>query len=118
MWKGMDFPFRKTIEGYCELVDYGDKVRASVKQILFTRKGERVMVPEFGSGIMGLVHEPLSEEMIAKAIMETYESLRKWEPRLAVTNVDAVVQGDTRILFDITYEIAGIEDKLNVEVVI
>jgi len=111
----MDFPFKKTDEGYCELVDYESKIRASVKQILFTVIGERVMLPEFGSRIMSLVHEPINEEMLAQALIESRDALRKWEPRITITDVEIKKMTESGIRFTISYIISGIEEKLEIE---
>jgi hypothetical protein len=38
--------------------DADDHLRDLIEQVLFTAPGERVMRPDFGSGLLGLVFEP------------------------------------------------------------
>lgn len=40
-------------------------LRGLVEQVLFTRPGERVNRPQFGSGVTALVFEPVSDELAA-----------------------------------------------------
>jgi phage baseplate assembly protein W len=42
-----------------------DYIRGLIEQVLFTSPGERVMRPDFGSGVMQLVFAPNSAELAA-----------------------------------------------------
>jgi hypothetical protein len=42
-----------------------DYIRGLIEQVLFTSPGERVMRPDFGSGVMQLVFAPNSPELAA-----------------------------------------------------
>jgi hypothetical protein len=42
-----------------------DFIRGLIEQVLFTSPGERVMRPDFGSGVMQLVFAPNSNELAA-----------------------------------------------------
>jgi phage baseplate assembly protein W len=42
-----------------------DYIRGLIEQVLFTSPGERVMRPDFGSGVMQLVFAPNSSELAA-----------------------------------------------------
>ena len=52
------FPLRLDPRGRTALADDEDYLRGLVEQVLFTRPGERVNRPDFGSGVDRLVFAP------------------------------------------------------------
>jgi phage baseplate assembly protein W len=86
--QGMAFPLRLDGEGRFSWAVGQQSVRESIRIILTTEPGERLMLPSFGAGLRSFLFEPnvpathrLIEERIQFA-------LRRWEPRVAL---DAVV---------------------------
>ena len=61
----VDFPYH--VDGRGRTADTGadDHLRDLIEQVLFTAPGERVMRPDFGSGLLGLVFEPGGPELVA-----------------------------------------------------
>ncbi len=61
-----------------------------VKQDLFNhfriRKGEKLMNPEFGTIIWGLLFEPMTSE-IQELIVDDVKKIVKYDPRIVVDNV-------------------------------
>lgn len=53
-------------------------VRGLIEQVIFTTPGERVMRPEFGSGVMQLVFAPNSQELAATTQMLMRAALQEW----------------------------------------
>jgi uncharacterized protein len=49
-----------------------------VEQVLFTSPGERVNLPDFGSGLLQLPFEPNSPEMAAATQFSVQGALQKW----------------------------------------
>ena len=84
-----------------------EKVRQSLRLILSTAPGERVMRPDFGCGIHDLVFEPLTPALRTLITDRVKTALTRWEPRIDLTNVD--VSDDParpqRLLVDITYRL-------------
>ena len=64
-----------------------DKIQASIRDILTTRPGERLMQPEYGSRLFDLVFEP--NDFVTNQLLYIYtaEALQRWEPRIQVTGV-------------------------------
>ena len=62
-----DFDFAYHVDGRGRTATTGadDHLRDLIEQVLFTAPGERVMRPEFGSGLLGLVFEPGGPELVA-----------------------------------------------------
>jgi phage baseplate assembly protein W len=59
------FPVRLDARGRTALADDEDYLRGLVEQVLFTRPGERVNRPDFGSGVDALVFAPAGDELAA-----------------------------------------------------
>ncbi len=55
-----------------------DYVRQLVEQVLFTSPGERVNLPDFGSGLLQLPFAPNSAEMAAATQFSVQAALQKW----------------------------------------
>jgi len=53
-------------------------VRQLVEQVLFTSPGERVNLPDFGSGLLQLPFAPNSVEMAAATQFSVQAALQKW----------------------------------------
>src|SRR5207248_2302168 len=59
------FPYRFDPTGRTAIVDSETHLRDLIAQVLFTAPGERVMRPDFGSGLLALTFEPNSVELAA-----------------------------------------------------
>ena len=60
-----DFPYHVDGRGRTATTGSDDHLRDLIEQVLFTAPGERVMRPDFGSGLLGLVFEPGGPELVA-----------------------------------------------------
>jgi len=63
-------------------------VKMDILNHIFTRRGERVMMPNFGSIIPDIVFEPLDEETIY-LIREDIELIVNYDPRVSLVNIYA-----------------------------
>lgn len=63
-------------------------VRQSIKIILQTRPGERLMRPSFGGGLESYLHEPNTLTTRRQIRDLITESLERWEPRILLDRVD------------------------------
>lgn len=66
-----------------------DHLRQSVRDILTTPIGTRVMRREYGSQLYALLDAPLNHSTLMDLYAATADALRRWEPRLRVTKVQA-----------------------------
>lgn len=55
-----------------------DYVRQLIEQVLFTSPGERVNLPDFGSGLLQLAFAPNSVELAAATQFTVQGALQKW----------------------------------------
>ncbi len=78
--RGTDAATGKALEGLAHL-------RQSIRDILSTPIGSRVMRREYGSRLFNLVDNPLNAETLVEMYAATAEALQRWEPRLRVLRV-------------------------------
>jgi len=75
----------------------GRHIRDLIEQVLFTAPGERVMRPDFGSGLMQLVFTPNSPELASATQMLVQSALQQWlDELIAVQGVR--VEADDAVL--------------------
>ena len=84
-----------------------EKVRQSIRLILSTRRGERLMRPDFGAGLEDFLFEPLSTTTAALIRHRVETALVLWEPRIDLTEVlvDLVNRTAGRVDITIGYRI-------------
>ena len=60
---GLSLPLKNGDGGFFEqnLTTF-DQARSNLKNLLLTKKGERVLQPNFGSGLQDLLFEPIDDE--------------------------------------------------------
>lgn len=75
---GMAFPFRADSRGRTADADYDRHVRDMIELLLFTSPGERVMRPDFGTGLLGLTFGPSSPELAASLHISIQAALQRW----------------------------------------
>lgn len=61
----IDFPYRIAADGRTATTGDPDHVRNMIELLLFTHPGERVMRPDFGTGLLQFVFAPNSPELAA-----------------------------------------------------
>lgn len=64
-----------------------DHLKQSVRDILTTPLGSRVMRRTYGSNLFFLADAPMNRGTIAAIYSETVKALTTWEPRINVTKV-------------------------------
>lgn len=72
-------------------IDGVDHLRQSVRDILITPLGSRVMRRDYGSGLFELIDQNVTPLYWALIYAATVDALRKWEPRLRITRVQGQV---------------------------
>ena len=101
----LDFPYSFNQSGRTSSTDLADHVRDLIEQVLFTAPGERVMRPDFGSGVAQLVFSPNSVEVAGATQMLVQGALQRWlGEHIAVleVRVDAV---EAELLVTVSYQL-------------
>jgi phage baseplate assembly protein W len=76
----MDIAYPFQIDGRGRIADAApdDHIRQLIEQVLFTRPGERVNRPTFGSGLMQLVFTPNRDELATATQFLVQGALQQW----------------------------------------
>jgi hypothetical protein len=92
--RGWHFPPMLDERGTIALTGDTDEIEQSIRIILSTAPGQRVMRPDFGCRIHELVFAP--NHMATAGLAQRYigEALGRWEPRIQVLQVEARVGAD------------------------
>jgi phage baseplate assembly protein W len=72
------FPYQFDGRGRTREAAAQDYVQQLVEQVLFTSPGERINLPDFGSGLLQLPFAPNSVEMAAATQFSVQAALQKW----------------------------------------
>ena len=101
----LDYPLHVDGAGRTATTDRHDHVRNLVEQLLFTRPGERVNRPDFGSGLMQLVFAPASAELAASLQFTVQAALQQYLAEWIVVE-DVVVQAeDSKLRVQVRYRL-------------
>jgi phage baseplate assembly protein W len=101
----IDFPYAVDARGRTATTGTDDHIRDLIAQVLFTAPGERVMRPDFGSGLLTLTFEPNSVQVAAATQMVVQAALQQWLGRIIGVEdveVDAV---DSTLTVSVTYTV-------------
>jgi uncharacterized protein len=113
---GVSFPVKANENGVIETAAYETSIRQSIWLILGTAKGERVMRPDFGSGIYDLVFEMQTAATAGQISQMVREDLLFWEPRIDVLDVQVVSQSTLdgeELLINIDYQVRATNNVFN-----
>ena len=86
---GLSFPLRRNSRGGLKRSAQAQKIGESIRIILGTARGERLMRPNFGSALRSLVFAPNNPATANLARHYVEEALRLWEPRIILREVTA-----------------------------
>lgn len=81
----------------------GDYLRQLVEQVLFTSPGERVNLPDFGSGLLQLPFAPNSPQLAAATQFAVQGSLQKWLNSYIKVEAVTVVAQEAVLTVTVTY---------------
>ena len=104
---GFQFPFRINQRGGLAVTAYEEKVKESIKTILSTARGERVMRPDFGCDIHAFVFATLDATNLTLIKSAVRDALVRWEPRIEVRDVDILMDaiGQDQLRISVTYTV-------------
>ena len=99
----LDFPYHIDGRGRTAVTDDADHVRDLIEQVLFTSPGERVMRPDFGSGLLAMVFEPNSTALAATTQMLVQGALQQYLGDLIAVQAVEVAAVDNTFRVDVRY---------------
>ena len=78
-YSGISYPVKPGRKGLFNIETDINLIKGNIIQILGTRKGERVMLPLFGSRILDFIHEPLDHITCVLLRFEIIDAISRWE---------------------------------------
>jgi hypothetical protein len=94
IWSDLDPRIVPDGQGDIKVVENVASVMGSIDNILRTRRGSRVMLPEFGSSLSSMVFENIDETLMKFVAHEVKQSIERWDDRVVVEQVQAVTDPD------------------------
>lgn len=79
-----------------------EHIRQSVRDILITPVGSRVMRRDYGSLLSVLIDQPQNPAVKLQVMAACYMALLRWEPRIKVTGINLESTFDGKLTVDIT----------------
>lgn len=86
--RSMGFPPQVGGDGRISWSEGEQNIQESIRIILLTSPGERVMMPDFGAGLKRFWFQPNTVTTHRLIMEEITQSLNQWEPRIEVDSVD------------------------------
>jgi len=107
--RGLAFPLLPDATGGLAYAQGEQHVEQSLKLLLMTALGERVMRPALGCKAPGMVFAPGSVQYLRLLENTVREAVRDWEPRVELQDVaaEAVESAENHIVVNIAYKIRG-----------
>ena len=116
---GTGWSFPPTFNKYTKsvnLVTGEEDVIESIKIILFTNLGERVMRPDFGSDVKGYTFKAMDAVAINQLNRTVERALKRHEPRINLNQVNFDTSNATEgtLLINLDYTIKSVNIRTNV----
>lgn len=113
--RGIAFPMRVDQSGAIAFTSGTTDIDASLRMILTTAPGERVMRPFFGCRIWELLFEPINANTMGLMSEAVREAVGRWEPRITLEDVriDADQREHGRVMIHLDYTVRATNDRRN-----
>lgn len=112
---GIRFPVQFNDRGGIAVSEDEEKIAQSIRIILSTAKGERVMRPDFGCDIHEFAFASMDRTTCTMVESAVREALVLWEPRIEVEFVKALPDHgmDGKLRIGVTYRIRATNTEFN-----
>jgi phage baseplate assembly protein W len=87
-YPGVPYPITKNPKGFFFIQDGINQIKSDMLILLLTNPGERVMLPTYGTPLRKLMFEPNDPKLIIETKNMIARSLKLWEPRVAITQIE------------------------------
>ena len=113
--RGVRFPVGTDGTGRIERSVHEADIEESIRIILGTAKGERLMRPDFGCGIHEYVFADVNPTTVTLIETSVEEALIEWEPRIEVRRIRASTEERSagRLPIEIDYRVRRTNNEFN-----
>lgn len=95
---GTPYPIIKNPLGFFKTQSGLSQIKSDLLILLLTNPGERVFLPDYGTPLKRLLFEQNDASLEQQAKDMIAESIRKWEPRVAVNQIEVTRDIDRKNL--------------------
>jgi phage baseplate assembly protein W len=113
--RGISFPMRVDQSGALALTSGGADIDGSLRMVLTTAPGERLMRPQFGCRIWDLLFEPINANTIGLMAESVKDAVSQWEPRIELEDVqiEPDPKDHSRVMINLKYKVRATNDRRN-----
>lgn len=115
--RGLSFPMRLDRRGSVALIGGPEQIDASLRLIIGTARGERVMRPEFGCAIWDHVFASLDPNTLGLMAQAVRDAVSQWEPRVVLEDVVVTPEPDgafgAHVVVQLRYRDRATNDRRN-----
>ena len=86
---GITLPLKRGNTGFFEQAFTSfEQAKSNLKNLLLTRKGERIMQPNFGTGLHSLLFEQADDNLEIQIEKTITDNVNYWLPYITIKNID------------------------------
>lgn len=113
--RGISFPLRVDQSGSIATSSGAEDIDSSIRMVLTTAPGERLMRPDFGCRIWELLFEPINANTLGLMGVAVREAIGRWEPRITLDDVrlDPAEHDSGAVIINIDYTVRTTNDRRN-----
>ena len=87
IYSDLHYTLTKDTQGDIRKAYNSDAVLTSLINILSTNRGERVMLPEFGANLRGMLFENMGESFSQLLANQIKTQIERWDPRIDIISM-------------------------------
>lgn len=85
---GVTLPFERGNNGYfAQSYQTIDQIKSNIKNLLLTKRGERIMHPTFGTALYEALFEQNTDDLEIKVQNSIEESIARWMPFVSIEEI-------------------------------
>ena len=94
---GITLPVKRGNTGYFEQAFSSfEQAKSNLKNLLLTRKGERIMQPNFGSGLHDLLFEQADDQLEQRLEDEITNTVNFWLPYINISEIEVTMTDEMK----------------------
>lgn len=93
---GLQIPIRITNVAFAQNFTVLEQLKSNIKNLLLTKRGERLMNNDFGAGIETVLFEPITDEFEEKIQDIINEAVEKYLPNVSIDEINVDMSDENK----------------------
>jgi uncharacterized protein len=102
---GLSLPLQMTSNTFNQTYDNLVQLKSNVRNLLLTKKGERIGQPNFGTNLHRLLFEPNDDSLEDKIYQAVDSAIRLWLPQLSINEINIEATNEMKDLNEVSVSI-------------